>query len=187
MSPVSSSPLDPRYNGRMRSSRALLLALALYVPACGVAPTAGYDVRPAPNFELPALDGGKVSLTSLKGKVSVIDFWATWCGPCITEIPEYAKFAKKNQGRGVEVIGIVLESGEPQEIQDFVNEHRISYRQLLGTEQVQDAFGANMGLPTTFVVDGQGNIRAKILGSTPGKFEELQKAVDAALAPAPPK
>jgi thiol-disulfide isomerase/thioredoxin len=166
----------------MRARGLLLLALILTVPACGAAPISGQDARPAPAFELPALDGGKVSLASLKGKVTVIDFWATWCGPCITEIPEYAKFAAKNQGRGVEVIGIVLESGEPQEIQDFVNEHRISYRQLLGTEQVQDAFGANMGLPTTFVVDGQGNIRSKILGSTPGKFEQLQTAVDAALA-----
>jgi peroxiredoxin len=165
----------------MRSFRAALAALVL-LPSCGMAPTAGKELRPAPSFELKALDGGKVSLASLKGKVSVIDFWATWCGPCITEIPEYTKFATKNQGRGVQVIGIVMESGEPQEIQDFVNEHRITYRQLIGDEQVQDAFGANTGLPTTFVVDGQGNIRTKILGSTPGKFEELQKAVDAALA-----
>jgi peroxiredoxin len=166
----------------MSSRGSLLLAVVLALPACGMAPIASQDVRPAPAFELPALDGGKVSLASLKGTVTVLDFWATWCGPCITEIPEYAKFASRNQGRGVQVIGIVLDSGEPQEIQDFVNEHRITYRQLLGTEQVQDAFGANMGLPTTFVVDGEGNIRSKILGSTPGKFEELQKAVDAALA-----
>ena len=71
------------------------------------------------------------------------------------------------------MIGVVFDSGEPQEIQDFVREHRIPYRQLLGNDEMTgDAFGANQGFPTTFVIDAEGMIRLKILGSPPTQVRE---------------
>src|SRR5262245_29258948 len=118
----------------------LLGLLLLAVTACGRVESR--DSRPAPSFELSDLSGRRVSLTSLRGKVVVLDFWATWCGPCISEIPDYADFWQKNHPRGVEVIGVVFDSGDPQEIVDFVREHRIPYRQLLGTDKVLDDFEA---------------------------------------------
>ena len=164
---------------RLRS----LLPLALLVAAsCGPAPRAD-QAKPAPPFDLPSVDGGaRVSLASLKGKVVVLDMWATWCGPCIAEMPDYAEFARRNQGRGVEVVGIVFASGEPQEVADFVREHKIPYRQLLGPDELLDAYEANAGFPTTFVVDADGVIRLKLIGAAPQKFEKLQQAVDEALA-----
>ncbi len=155
-------------------------ALALLV-ACGAAPKAA-QTKPAPPFDLQSLDGGRATLDTLKGKVVVVDFWATWCGPCIKEIPEYADFYRKNQPRGIDVVGIVMDSGSPQEINDFVREYKIPYRQLVGDEKTGEAWGVNQGYPTTFVIDGKGVIRTKVLGSPPNKFEKLQEVVDAALA-----
>ena len=163
--------------------RSALLAVvaALAVFACGPAP-ASKVAKAAPPFDLPDLNGGRVSLDSLKGKVVVVDFWATWCGPCIREIPEYAEFWRKNQVRGIEVVGVVVDSGDPQEIQDFIREYRIPYRQILGDDKIQSEYGVNQGYPTTFVIDREGLIRWKGLGSPPSKFKKLQETVDAALA-----
>jgi hypothetical protein len=80
------------------------------------------------------------------------------------------------------VVGVVFDSGPPQEIVDFVREYQIPYRQLLGEDKLLAAYDANVGFPTTFVVDAQGRILSKIEGAIPKKFERLQKTVDEALA-----
>jgi peroxiredoxin len=161
--------------------RVPILFVLFLLAACGPPPRSADGVHAAPSFDLPDLAGGRVSLASLKGKVVVLDFWATWCGPCLVELPQYNAFARQFRPRGVEVIGVVFDSGEPQEIQDFVREHRVEYRQLLGTDPMKEAFGGDMGFPTTFVIDREGIIRTKFVGSTPDKFERLHEAVEAAL------
>lgn len=142
----------------MRRARALC-AIALSLLACDpIEQVPAAEVRaaePAPDFTLETLDGGEMTLSELRGKPVLVDFWATWCGPCEETIPVLVEFQRK-YGERVGVLGISVD-WEREAVAPFAREHRMNYPVLFGDESLAMQYGAP-GFPTLFVVDAQGQI-----------------------------
>jgi len=117
------------------------------------------------NFTLKDVGGADVSLASFKGKVIVLDFWATWCGPCKVEIPGFVELHEKYKDRGLAVVGIQVQD-QPDGLKSFVEEYRMTYPVLVGMghDDLEEAFAPIWGLPTTFIISRDGLICRKRMG-----------------------
>jgi peroxiredoxin len=128
----------------------------------------------APDFTLADLNGNQVSLNDYKGKVVLLNFWGTWCGPCRREIPDFVKLTNKYKTDGLEIVGITLTSGSAENIQKFADKWKINYTLLTDIEgnetQAVTAFYGKVtgkpinGIPTTFIIDRDGYIRERYVG-----------------------
>ena len=152
----------------------LLLGLAplLALTACSKkepaapAPAAALPiVGPAPAWSLTSLDGLPVGSEALKGKVVVIDFWATWCGPCVHEIPGYVALQKKYADRGLIIVGLSVDQNGASVVPPFAKKMSINYPLALSTSEIAEAFGGIEAIPTTLLIDREGNIRHRKVGS----------------------
>jgi thiol-disulfide isomerase/thioredoxin len=112
--------------------------------------------KPAADFELPNLEGSQVRMAAFKNKVVLVNFWATWCAPCIVEIPWFIEFQKKYGPQGLEIVGISMDDTGAKDVVPFVKKHGMTYTVLLGDDNVAEKFGGILGLPTTFLVDRNG-------------------------------
>lgn len=142
------------------------LSLSCKAPEGGAA-SAGdaKELKPAPDLVLPRVDGsGTVSLAENKGKVVLVDLWATWCGPCIKELPHLQALSEKFGPEDFLMLGVVLESGDPAEIQAFVAEKEIVYPQVLGEEGTKESFGPFLGYPTKYLIDRDGRVVKRYFG-----------------------
>jgi peroxiredoxin len=122
----------------------------------------------APDFRVTDLSGKSISLADYKGKVLFLNFWATWCPPCRAEIPDFVEVYGQNKSRGLEIIGISLDTKDNEAIAAFVEKYKINYPVVLesrkATEKIIADYEPGQYVPTTIVIDKQGRIRDKYVG-----------------------
>lgn len=154
-------------------SRIFLAATLSLAPALVMADVA------KPSLDVTTLDGKSFSLAAQRGNWVIVNFWATWCGPCIAEMPELSAFIEKHAD--VVGIGLAYEDTEKQEIIDFMAKHPVSYpiAQLDVSEPPAD-FATPRGLPTTYLIAPDGTVAKHFLG--PIKDKDLEQAIAAAKA-----
>ena len=118
----------------------------------------------APNFTLRDADGKTVKLSDYKGKVVLLNFWATWCGPCRIEIPWFVEFQKTYKDKGFSVIGVALDDEGWEVVKPYIAEKQMNYPVVVGTPEVEQHYGNIDSLPTTFLIDRAGRITGTHIG-----------------------
>ena len=135
---------------------------------------AGSSQLLAPDFSLADLEGNTVTLNQMKGKVVLLNFWGTWCGPCRKEMPDFINLMKKYNKDGLEIVGVTLTSGPPENIRAFADKWGINYKLLTDikgneTQTITALYGQATGkritgIPTTFIIDREGVIQKRYVG-----------------------
>ena len=173
--------------------KALVLLVVLALSGCGSNPPNGAigatnplpQKSMAPDFELERVAGGTLKSSDLKGKVTVVDFWATWCEPCIEEIPKYNELHEAYADKGAEVLGITVESGPLKDIKPKVEDFQMKYPVVVGNDKVVEGFGGLIGFPTTFIVDKDWRVYKKYMGMTRNKRDMIEKDLQKLIAEGP--
>ena len=131
----------------------------------------------APEFSLKDVNGRTVKLSEYRGDVVLLNFWATWCGPCKIEIPWFVEFEKKHKDRGFAVLGISMDDDGWDSVKPFLNRAKVNYRILMGTDTVAMLYGGVQSLPTTFLIDRDGKVAGIHIGLV-GKSEYESNIVE---------
>ncbi|MEI9971136.1 MAG: TlpA disulfide reductase family protein [Ignavibacteriota bacterium] len=160
------------------------LLLGCFLEGCSKGPTTvkaasvkdGKERHTAPDFALKDADGKTVRLSDYKGKVVLLDFWATWCGPCRVEIPWFTDMQRKRKDKGFEVLGVSMDDNGWEDVKPFLGEMKVNYRVVIGDDATTQAYGGVDSLPTTFLIDKQGKIAAIHIGLSGRK--EFEDGVD---------
>jgi thiol-disulfide isomerase/thioredoxin len=119
---------------------------------------------PAPDFTLQSLDGKTVRLSDFRGKPVVLNFWATWCGPCKIEMPWFVDLQKQYGPQGLQIVGVAMDDSGKDDIAKFAKDMGVNYPVLLGKEAVGEAYGGVPALPESFFIGRDGKIVDKIIG-----------------------
>lgn len=155
---------------RTLTGAASLVILGSMIGGCSAPKTvkaavkAEKDRKPAPEFSLKDSNGREVKLSEYKGKVVLLNFWATWCGPCKIEIPWFVDFEQKFKDRGFAVLGVSMDEDGWESVKPYIEDRKINYRMVIGNDEVADLYGGVSSLPTSFMVDQNGRIASVHVG-----------------------
>jgi peroxiredoxin len=133
----------------------------------------------APDFSLEALDGKTMRLSDLRGKAVLLNFWATWCGPCKIEMPWFVDLQNQYASQGLQIVGVAMDDASKEDISKFAKDMGVNYPILIGKDSVGDQYGGVPALPETFLIARDGKIVDKIIGLK-GKAE-IEDAIKKAL------
>ena len=140
--------------------------------------------RAAPDFSLASLDGNTLKVSDFHGKAVLLNFWATWCEPCIVEMPWFVELQKKYGPQGLQILGVAMDDAGPKEIADFAKKMGVNYPIMIGKEAVGDQYGGLPYLPSTFYIDRDGKVVDRVYGliSRSEIEADIQKALGSQVA-----
>ncbi len=167
--PERPAPTSGRRTALRWLERAVTVGLLLFVlyrlgPQLGALTGVGPDLGRAPEYAFGALDGTPVRSAELEGLVVVLNFWATWCGPCKLEMPSLQSLHEDRAGDGVAVLGLATDVGGGEAVEAFLRERGITYPVGRATTAHRQAFGGISAIPTTFLIDKTGVVRHRVVG-----------------------
>jgi peroxiredoxin len=144
-------------------ARSLLVVLAALSALPGGAAAAMQVGDAAPDFTRADLSGGEVRLSRHRGKLVLLNFWATWCPPCREEMPVFSRWQQDLQARGLQVIGVSMDD-DGAEVKGFLARYPVSYPIVMGDARFAERFGGVLGLPLSYLIDAQGRVVARYQG-----------------------
>ena len=162
----------------------LAFATMLTVASAQEAPAKDILGKKAPDFTLSSVTGEKFRLSSLRGKIVVLDFWAVWCGPCTDSMPFFQKLQDSYRTQGLEVVGLHVNDRMPEaeEVKAFLDELGVRYRNVVSTTAVDDSYLV-YAMPTTYIIDRNGVIHKRHIGFNPKTApERIENDVKALLS-----
>ena len=132
----------------------------------------------APRFSLRNLKGNLEGLDDHSGKVIFVNFWATWCVPCVKEMPSFENLYRRYRSQGLTLLAVSLDKGDSSKVQDFADKHKLSFQILLDTEGVAEKLYPSFSIPFTYVIDKQGRVVARVDGAKDWESSETFEAVE---------
>lgn len=183
--------IDPKYKNWVYTGIFIVVVLVFFImnninggPEQGpyppnYTPRDASSTQVAADFTLPTTDGKQVKLSDYRGKVVIVDFWATWCAPCRKSIPDLIALKKEFGPKGFEIIGISVDTDSKADVAPFVKKNGINYPVVFGNMQVYQQYGGIRFVPTSFVIDKEGKIVKRYEGLVP--IDTFRKDINGSL------